>query len=191
MPRRPADAEAAADGAGEPTLRRDARGDAEAAGDAEADGPGEALGSAEPDGDADGVATGAACNPIGSVLISMNPVPVRIATASRPFSANTSSTCSGVTAGSANLISQRVPPVKSIVSCNPASENGRDEDEDEPGDRQEGREGVEPAAFADDVKHRHAGGGAMGGQTSRRRTRRRAGRTATPCEPIPGGRRRA
>ena len=94
------------------------------AGDAEADGPGEALGFAEPDGDAEGVATGSTCNPIGSVLISMNPVPVRIATASRPFSANTSSTCSGVTAGSSNLISQRVPPVKSIVSCNPASEKG-------------------------------------------------------------------
>ncbi len=92
--------------------------DGDAAGDGDA--------AAEPDGDADGVTvgTGSACNPIGSVLISMNPVPVRTATASRSFSANTASTCSGVTAGSANLISQRVPPVKSMVSCSPASENG-------------------------------------------------------------------
>ena len=49
--------------------------------------------------------------PIGSVLISMNPDSVRTAVASSPFAANTSSTCSGVTVGSSNRISQRVPPV--------------------------------------------------------------------------------
>ena len=62
---------------------------------------------------APGSATGcAAPRPIGcSVLISMNPVPVEIAVASRPCSAKTASTWSGVTVGSSNLISQRVPPV--------------------------------------------------------------------------------
>src|SRR5918994_997238 len=52
--------------------------------DGEADGDADPDGAAAPDGDTDGatVGTGSGCNPIGSVLISMNPVPVRIATAS-------------------------------------------------------------------------------------------------------------
>src|SRR5688500_1246929 len=127
----PAEADGAGvgDGAGDPDAPAGARADADGPGDphgeAEAatdgDGAGDPLGPAEPDGDADGEteAAGCSCSPIGSVLISMNPVPVRIATASRSFWANTSSTCSGVTAGSANLISHRVPPVKSMVSCSP------------------------------------------------------------------------
>ena len=59
-----------------------------------------------------GVGDGAgAARPIGSVLIWMNPSLVEIATASRPCWAKTSSTWSGVTVGSSNLISQTVPPV--------------------------------------------------------------------------------
>ena len=48
---------------------------------------------------------------ICSVLISMNPEPVVSAVASRPCLAKTALTWSGVTAGSSNRISQRVPPV--------------------------------------------------------------------------------
>ncbi len=88
---------------------------AEAEGEAEADAAADPLGVAEPDadGDADGTAVGAGagCRPMGSVLISMYPAPVRIAVASRSFSANTCTTSAGDTAGFSNLISQRVPPV--------------------------------------------------------------------------------
>src|SRR6478609_3566365 len=74
----------------------------------------------DPDGEADGrasVGTGVACGacgcrPTGStVRISMKPEPVETAVASRPCSAKTASTWSGVTLASWNLISQRVPPV--------------------------------------------------------------------------------
>ena len=41
----------------------------------------------------------------------------------------------------------------------------RDEDEEQARDREERRQRVEPTAFADDVKHRHARGGAMDGPT--------------------------
>ena len=98
------------------TLRRgtsallDGDGSALAPGLADAPGDGEAAGEA--DGDAPGEADGSSTtSPIGSVLISMNPDWVRIAVASRSLAANTSSTWAGVTLGSANRISQRVPPV--------------------------------------------------------------------------------
>ncbi len=63
------------------------------------------------------VGTGVACGACGwrptgrTVRISMKPEPVVSAVASRPCSAKTASTWSGVTVGSSNLISQRVPPV--------------------------------------------------------------------------------
>ena len=97
-----------------------ADGDADGAGLVLALAAGEPEAPAEPDGDAVGrasVGTGVACgawgwSPMGTtVRISMNPEPVESAVASRPCSAKTASTWSGVTDASSNLISHLVPPV--------------------------------------------------------------------------------
>ena len=97
------------DGPGEPDGEAEGLADGEAEGlaDGDADGPGLPLA----DGEAEGDGEGAGARPIGSVLTWMNPPAVEIATASRPCCAKTSSTWSGVTVGSSNLISQTVPPV--------------------------------------------------------------------------------
>ena len=118
-------AEPDAEGAGDPEGDGDGLGDGLADGldDGEADAAGEADGFVDPEGApeapalalgasvATGEADGTGASPIGSVLIWMYPSLVLIAVAANPCATKTASTWSGVTVGSANLISQTVPPV--------------------------------------------------------------------------------
>jgi hypothetical protein len=75
----------------------------------EADGDPDAPG--DPDADGDALGAGASASPIGSVLMSMNPLSVRTTDASRPSSANTVRTAAASTFGSSKRMTQRVPPV--------------------------------------------------------------------------------
>ena len=72
-----------------------------------------------------------------------------------------------------------------------ASVNGVRRMKNRPGIVISSEKSVEPAALADDVKHARAPRARPDRVAPGRRTRHRAGRTAPPCGPSPGGRRRA
>jgi len=123
----PADADGEADGSAEPDAlglelglglalalgEADAEGsadpDADAAGLPLAEGEPDAPGDPEAPGDAAGA--GSSASPIGSVLMSMNPLFVRTTDASSPSSAKTVRTAAASTFGTSNRMTQRVPPV--------------------------------------------------------------------------------
>ena len=115
--------------------------------------------------------------------------PALTATASRPCSAKTASTWSGVTFGSSKRISQLRPAGVVDRELEPRVRERRQEDEDETRDGDDQGEEIEPAPLPDDVKHARAPRvERTDGWRRGRRTRRRGGRRATACAPTPGGR---